>query len=111
MFLAWSLTMFYLIVAVDTLNYFGVLESVFRAADRALRKGGRLMFTLEVAETEDAAAGYRLNPHGRYSHTETYVRQVLSSAGLDICSLRYSVLRKEVGQPVSGMLILAQKAP
>ena len=102
---------FDLIVSGDTLIYFGDLGPVFAAAGTALRAGGRFLFTLEHDQESDLPSGFRIHPHGRYSHAETYVRQVLSSAGLDICSLRCCVLRKEVGEPVSGMLILSQKAP
>lgn len=100
-----------LIVSGDTLNYFGDLTPVFAAAGTALRAGGRFLFTLEHDDDPELASGFRIHPHGRYSHAETYVRQVLSAAGLDIRLLRCCVLRKELGLPVSGMLILAQKAP
>ena len=102
-----SLAMFDLIVAVDTLNYFGVLESVFQAARRALRSGGRLVFTLEAAETEDAAAGYRLNPHGRYSHARTYVEDALDSAQLTLSRVSTAVLRTEGGRAVNGWIVAA----
>jgi predicted TPR repeat methyltransferase len=102
-----SPAMFDLIVAVDTLNYFGVLESVFQAARRALRTGGRLVFTLEVAETEDAAAGYRLNPHGRYSHAWKYVKDALDSAQLTLWRVSTAVLRTEGGRGVNGWIVAA----
>ncbi len=103
-----SPAMFDLIVAVDTLNYFGVLESVFQAARRALRTGGRLVFTLEVAETEDAAAGYRLNPHGRYSHAWKYVEAALDSAPLTLSRVSTAVLRTEGGRGVNGWIVAAR---
>src|SRR5262249_12915684 len=62
---------FDLIVSADTLVYFGDLEAVFTAAAAALRDGGLFVFTLEHAGSEPDS-GYRLELHGRYSHSRAY---------------------------------------
>src|SRR5438093_689839 len=67
---AWAL-----VVSADTLVYFGDLAPVMAAALRGLRPGGHLVFTLERASEAEAPQGFRINPHGRYSHTEAYVRE------------------------------------
>ncbi|MDH3965955.1 MAG: tetratricopeptide repeat protein [Rhodospirillales bacterium] len=97
-----------LIASADTLCYFGALEAVLAAAARALRPGGRLVFTLENAG-QDEDAGFRLGPHGRYSHTKDYVRRSLAGAGLALRSLEDDVLRKEGGKAVAGLVVLAQR--
>lgn len=97
-----------LIVSADTLNYFGALPPVFTAAAAALRPGGRLIFTVESA-AEEIPAGFRLNPHGRYSHTDGYLESALSAAGLALQSITPVVLRLEEGEPVSGRLVLAAR--
>jgi len=96
-----------LVVSADTLCYFGALEDVTAAAARALRPGGHLVFTLEECAGDDAPA-FRLNPHGRYSHSEAYARAVLAGAGFTVLALRREVLRTELGAPVTGLAVAAR---
>ena len=97
-----------LVVSADTLIYFGALEAVATAAARALRPGGHLVFTVEQLEEADAPDGYRLNPHGRYSHTQPYVRRVVVEAGLVLLDITGVELRLEVGAWVKGWLVTAR---
>ena len=73
---------FDVIVSADTLVYFGQLASVFEAAVTALRPGGMLVFTLEQAPEDLKDAGFQLNPHGRYSHTRSYVPAIVATCRL-----------------------------
>ncbi|MCA9131852.1 MAG: tetratricopeptide repeat protein [Planctomycetales bacterium] len=100
---------FDLIIAADTLCYFGALLPVLQAAAAALSPEGTLVFTLERAEEESAAEGWRLNPHGRFSHTRPFVSAALGQAGLSVCDMRLETLRMEVHQPVEGLLVTARK--
>jgi predicted TPR repeat methyltransferase len=101
---------FDLIVAADTLNYFGVLQDVFAAAHAALRPGGQLIFTAEAWSPEDASAsGHRLNPHGRYSHTSDYLSETLQAAGFDAPTIETEVIRTESGQPVAAHVVQARR--
>ena len=98
-----------LIVSADTLCYFGELHAVARGAARALRAGGSLVFTVEaLADEATGGSGYRLNPHGRYSHREAYVREVLVAAGFAPVELQHVHLRTEGGKPVEGWLVCAR---
>ena len=96
------------IVSADTLVYFGALEEPLRAAQGSLREDGLLIFTLEslggAAETED----HRLQFHGRYAHSESYVRRALQSAGLTLESLTRETLRQERLEPVNGFVVAAR---
>ena len=99
-----------LIASADTLCYFGALERVLTAAAGALKPGGRVVFTLENAAGHEVdGPGFHLAPHGRYSHTEDYVRQSLVGAGLALRSLEDDVLRKEGGKEVAGLVVLAER--
>jgi len=98
-----------LIVSADTLVYFGDLSSAMAAAQRALRPGGSIVFTLERAEDGEAPDGLRINPHGRYSHTEAYVRRVLSTARLEPRQVTHVHLRLELKKPVEGLLVVASR--
>ena len=65
------------------------------------------MFTVERA-TEDVS-DYRLDSTGRYTHAENYVRNVLSSAGLESIAIEHAVLRRERGKEVLGLLASGQR--
>jgi predicted TPR repeat methyltransferase len=97
-----------LIVSADTLVYFGDLGEVTLAAAKALRPGGVLVFTVERAEVVQAPNGFRLNPHGRYSHAADYVRRVLTQAGFIDQVQREVTIRKEASKWVDGYLISAR---
>jgi predicted TPR repeat methyltransferase len=98
-----------LIVSADTLCYFGALDEAITAAAAALRQDGHLVFTVERTFDEAAAPTFQLHGHGRYSHTEAYVRQVLASAGLAALQVDQVELRKEATKPVWGLLVGARK--
>jgi predicted TPR repeat methyltransferase len=98
-----------LIVSADTLVYFGDLSAAMAAAHRGLRPGGHVVFTLERAADGEVPQGFRINPHGRYSHTEAYVRQVLSAARLEPRTLTHVHLRLELKKPVDGLLVVASR--
>jgi len=101
---------FDVIASSDTLVYFCDLLEVLAAAHAALRPGGRLVFTLEHATDESQLPdGYRIHPHGRYSHTESYVRKVLGDAGFEVVDIEKPFLRREGESYVRGLLVLAPR--
>jgi predicted TPR repeat methyltransferase len=94
-----------LVVSADALCYFGDLGQVGAAISTALRPGGRVAFTVEHATP--GPEGFRLHPHGRYSHSEEYVRSQLAAAGLSVRWLERGALRRERGEPVEGLVVVA----
>lgn len=102
-----------LIVSADTFVYFGALDGAIGSAARALRGGGHLVFTVERFDPETPGAGpardFFLNPHGRYSHGETYVLRCLATAGLEGISMDCQTLRSENDVPVDGLVVAARK--
>ena len=99
---------FDLIVSADTLVYFGDLKGVIAAFAGALRPNGLLVFTLEQAVAGSADVDYRLELHGRYSHSQAYVERLLTFSGLQ-SKIVQAQLRTEAGAPVSGLVIRAAK--
>ncbi len=99
-----------LIISADTLCYFGSLEAVSKAAMRALRPAGLFIFTVEMADRADQTESYRLNPNGRYTHRESYVRACLEASGFAAITFREAQLRTESGSPVAGLVVSARKA-
>ena len=100
---------FDLIASSDTLVYFGDLTSIIASFERALRPNGLLVFTLEHTVADGDGVDYRLELHGRYSHTQAYVERLLTSAGLQTKIIR-AELRMEAGVPVPGLVIRATKS-
>jgi len=98
---------FDLIVSADTLVYFGALDEALAAAAGALRPGGLLVFTVERAP-DATKTEHLLNPHGRYSHREDYLRRSLAEAGLGALSLAPAHLRFENKVPVDGLVVTAR---
>lgn len=107
-FLGGNRETFDVIVSADTLVYFGDLAGALSAAAGSLRPNGILVFTVEHALGADAGAGYRLERHGRYSHTRLYVERLLARAGLDP-TIAEAELRMESGAPVAGLVVRATK--
>lgn len=103
---------FDVVVSADTLVYFGALEEPLRCARSCLRGEGLLIFTVErrgPAQDSDAhESSYRLETHGRYSHSEAYVRAALETAGFGVISVENGVLRRERGSDVMGLIVLAR---
>ncbi len=107
-FLAHSVVKYDAITCVDTFCYFGDLTDAVQAAVNALKPGGWFVFTLEKQDN-DLESGYYLQMHGRYTHTETYVRKTLMDAGFRIQSIETTILRQERNEPVSGLVVTAQR--
>lgn len=99
---------FDLIVSADTLVYFGALQGVVSECARALRPNGMLVFTLEHAIGDPAGLDYRLETHGRYSHSRAYVERLLVSCGLQP-EIVPAELRLEAGTPVAGLVVRGTK--
>ncbi len=99
---------FDLIVSADTLVYFGPLEEVAAAASGALRPGGQFVFTLEELVTPPAGVEFRIETHGRYSHSQQYVEGVLQRAGF-ATDITHADLRTESALPVAGLVVRATK--
>ncbi|RLJ17165.1 hypothetical protein DJ030_15490 [bacterium endosymbiont of Escarpia laminata] len=100
---------FNLIVSADTLCYFGALEEVTQASFEALKPGGLLLFSIEKIVDPQPGNTFILRPHGRYSHAENYLRDLLSTCGFDLLSIENQVLRKEAGRPVEGLIVSVRR--
>lgn len=109
-----------LMICADTLCYFGDLSLVMHAVPSMLKPGGSFLFSVEKIADEEEAEGdasgetgaerssssYELQPNGRYSHEEDYVRNVLAESNLEIKSFESCVLRKERGRDVIGFVVV-----
>lgn len=102
---------FDVIVAADTLCYFGPLEGILDAAHGALRPGGMLAFTLESIDDDDAEQpAHRVEACGRFRHRPAYARDCLAALGFGDIVLQSAELRLESGRPVHGLVVSARKS-
>ena len=66
------------------------------------------MLTVETLRN-DLQDRFGANVHGRHVHSETYLRDVISKAGLELLELTAQPIRFELGQPVGGYLVVGRK--
>ena len=92
-----------LIVSADVLTYFGNLDSLFAASQKALKKGGRFIFS--ITANEEDKRDYILHKSGRYKHHIDYVVSLLKKCGFAIEKKEYCSLRKEALHDVKGYVI------
>ncbi|MBX5196613.1 methyltransferase domain-containing protein [Rhizobium sp. NZLR10] len=95
-----------LVTAADVLMYLGNLESVFAIVEDLAAAGADIAFSVEDAGKGD---GFHLAPSLRYAHSEAYVRKLLARHGLEILKITKTVIRKDGGKPVAGILFLTRK--
>ncbi|MBK1722999.1 methyltransferase domain-containing protein [Thiocystis violacea] len=95
---------FDLILACDSLIYFGDLAPVMRAAGRLLEPDGLFIFSLELGARKPC----KLNDNGRYSHHPETIRELAADADLKILRLEQGYLRMEYGEEVEGLFVALQ---
>jgi predicted TPR repeat methyltransferase len=91
---------FDLVVACDTLIYFGDLRQVVLPAARRLTPGGLMVFTVERGDVYPL----RLTDSGRFAHHRSHLIEVAADAGLAVVEISEQVIRLEYGEPVVGLL-------
>ena len=92
---------FDVIVACDTLIYFGDLRQVVVPSAGLLDPGGIIAFSLERGDRHP----FHLTDSGRYAHHPSHVREVAEDAGLTVTRLEEGFLRMEYGVEVDGLFV------
>ncbi len=92
---------FDLIMACDTLIYFGDLQQVIIPATKLLAPNGLIAFSVERAET----APFHLTDNGRYIHHPDHILAVAKVANMQITHQAEAFLRMEYGEEVTGMFV------
>lgn len=104
-YLSRSARRFDLLLAGDSLVYVGDLQPVLAGASRSLIEGALLLMSLELGDDDD---DFSVSPSGRFQHGYTYVDAALRDAGFAPEHLETTVLRREYGMPVQGLLAVAR---
>jgi predicted TPR repeat methyltransferase len=97
-----------LVTAADVLIYCGALEPILAALVPALRPGGLVAFSLEAHDGDEALF---LRPSLRYAHGVAATREALLASGLEVLRFETAVLRFDRGAPITGILVVARRAP
>lgn len=93
-----------LLLAADVFVYVGALEPVLAAAARALRPGGWLLFSIEVAADADAS-GFALQSTGRYGHSAGVLARQAHALGFTVELDEPIDLRRERAQMLRGRVM------
>ena len=96
---------FDLIVAADVFVYIGDLQGVFAGAQRALRPGGRFVFSLE----SHGGADFVLQPSRRYAHAVGYIERLAVQHGFAMELQEPCVLRLNAGAEVPGCVLVLRR--
>lgn len=99
--------MYDLINAADVFTYFGELNSLFILLYEALRKNGRVLFS--VSENFENGKDWFLHASGRFLHSRKYIETSLIRQGFFIEKMNRVRLRNEGEKAVYGWIVMAQK--
>jgi predicted TPR repeat methyltransferase len=94
-----------LILAADTMIYFGELTAIFSGAARRLEPAGFYLFAVEAKHGE----GWEHTAKNRFRHSEAYLRAEAARAGLAVAEMMECVLRHEGNEPVPGLAVALRK--
>jgi len=95
---------FDVIVACDTLIYFGDLAQVVEPARHHLAPEGIVAFSVERGKRDPFA----LSDSGRFTHHPDHVARVVAAAGLTLVSLDETCVRYKYGDPVTALLVVCR---
>jgi predicted TPR repeat methyltransferase len=96
---------FDLIIAADTLVYFGDLAEIFAACHRLLNTDGVFIFSTEHGTT----GPYQLLNTGRYSHAKSYIEQLAKQNNFTVLASEEIISRLQQGKPVLSDVFVLRK--
>ena len=99
---------FDVIVAADTIIYFGDVSEIMRQSARVLRPGGWLIFNVETPSSP-TKNGFEQTPVGRYGHESSYLEQLAREFAFVEISTQAIMPRREAGLAMSGIMFSAQR--
>lgn len=107
LFLSEHIETYDFINAADVFTYFGELNSLFVLLFNALRRGGRILFS--ISENYENNDNYFLHASGRFLHGRQYVEKSLKHQGFIIEKIYRTKLRNEGEKEVYGWIVMARK--
>lgn len=99
-----------LIAATDVMPYLGDPGPFFAAAAARMVPGGVFVFTTETLPAAAmGGAGWRVTPHHRFAHDPAHVAAALAAAGLEVVEITGITVRRELGAPIAGHMVVARR--
>ena len=96
-----------LVVSADVFTYIGDLENLFSALFGALKKNGRVIFTVSENSLNDS--DWFLHISGRFLHRREYIEKLLLQTGFELEKISREKLRTEGDSEVWGYVVAARK--
>jgi len=99
---------FNLVIACDVFVYIGDLRSVFISVRQNLcEEDGLIAFSTEFMK-EDTIGGkpYLLQKCARFAHKQSYIEELSKETGFEIKAMKKTVIRKNKGNDVNGLLVV-----
>ncbi|HLH95479.1 MAG TPA: tetratricopeptide repeat protein [Xanthobacteraceae bacterium] len=101
------------VTSAATLIHFGDLEPVFKAANIALRPGGRFVFTV-FPHDQDAAVSVAaldgLGQGGCFLHGPGFIAATAAASGLVVDAIETAIHEYKNGQPLEALVVVLRKA-
>jgi predicted TPR repeat methyltransferase len=94
-----------LILAADTMIYFGDLSTILSGVAKRLETGGFYLFAVEAKDGD----GWEQTEAHRFRHSEAYLREAAARARLLFVEFVPCVLRREGGEAVKGFAVALQQ--
>jgi predicted TPR repeat methyltransferase len=107
---------FDIVVSSDVFVYIGDLKDIFDGVHNILRDGGFFAYSVEALNSIDniekitSSSDYQLNGTGRYSHSSTYLLNLIDPKKFTLHKLKLEQIRLEKGLPVMGYVVVMQKS-
>ncbi|MBX9829389.1 MAG: methyltransferase domain-containing protein [Xanthobacteraceae bacterium] len=95
----------HLVLAADVFVYCSDIAPIAAGVAKVLASGGLFAFSVETGDQQ----GVRLQETLRYAHSAGHVRDAIAAAGLKLLQLTDASTRSEKGEPVRGLIAVAQK--
>lgn len=99
---------FDLVTACDVFCYIGDLRGVFDAVYRSLLPGGYFCFSVELLPIT-VPCSFQLHACARFSHKQMYVEGLAKSRDFEIIKMQSTIIRKNQGKDVLGLLVILLK--
>ncbi|GHD16572.1 methyltransferase domain-containing protein [Tianweitania populi] len=94
-----------LVTAADVFMYVGTLEAVFAKVAAMLETSGLFAFSVEASDGDDLV----LRESRRYAHGRAYVERELARAGFVLVSLTEDTIRRDRGEAIRGLVVVAAR--
>lgn len=95
-----------LVVSTDVFIYFGDLTELFLKLNKAVKKDGRVIFSVSENIENDEVV---LHSSGRFAHSEKYIKKLISKTGFVLEKISREHIRNEGEKKVFGFIISMYK--